>query len=205
MTPFLRFPIAAVVLATAAFGIFQFGSGAWIFAKAELAQVLLDHAWSNTRQGQTMPPWPWADVTPVAAVAVPRLGEHAIVLSDMSGEALAFGPGLVSGPGSLNTDVEKVIAAHRDTHFAFLRYVRPGDKVVLETARGPQRHYLVTSGEVIDVRTYRFVPGDRDTLTLITCWPFDALTRGPLRLVLRAERIEETVWDNQHEGTASAG
>src|SRR3954469_12171841 len=84
----------AVVLAIA--GIALFGQGAWIHAKALLAQVLLERAFADTiRSGSEVKPWSWADTWPIARIEVPRLKASAIVLAGSSGQALAFGPGHV--------------------------------------------------------------------------------------------------------------
>ena len=75
-------------------GVWQLGLGAWIHAKAMLAQSLLETAWSETlRTGKEVKPWPWADTWPVARLTVPRLGIRRIVLAGASGSSLAFGPG----------------------------------------------------------------------------------------------------------------
>ena len=49
----------------------------------------------NVATGSAVKPWSWADTWPVARIAVPRLGRHAIALAGSSGQALAFGPGHV--------------------------------------------------------------------------------------------------------------
>ena len=58
-----------------ALGAWQLGRGAWIQAKAWLAQSLIAHAWARTLSGERQAkPWPWADTWPVARLTVPRLG-----------------------------------------------------------------------------------------------------------------------------------
>ncbi len=82
-----------------------------------------------------------------------------------------------------------VISAHRDTHFRFLQRVVPGDAIVLETAAGTRTRYRARDVFVADIRTLR-IPRDTavPTLTLVTCYPFDAMVPGgPLRYVVVAE------------------
>src|SRR5256884_6616698 len=56
-----------------ALGAWQLGRGAWIQAKAWLAQSLIAHAWARTLSGERQAkPWPWADTWPVARLTVPR-------------------------------------------------------------------------------------------------------------------------------------
>src|SRR6202023_2532717 len=83
-----------VPLLLALAGLVLFGQGAYIHAKALLAQVLLERAFSETiASGREVKPWSWADTWPVARIEVKRLHASAIVLAGSSGQALAFGPG----------------------------------------------------------------------------------------------------------------
>jgi sortase A len=86
--------VAALILALA--GLVLFGQGAYIHAKALLAQVLLQRAFAETIEtGHATKPWSWADTWPVARIEIKRLRASAIVLAGSSGQALAFGPGHV--------------------------------------------------------------------------------------------------------------
>lgn len=156
----------------------------WIPAKAELAQWLMERSWREVRAGaEYAPPWPWADTQPVAVLEAPGLGVRHLVLAGDSGRNLAFGPALHAGLS--NRDL--VISGHRDTHFAFLQDLQPGDAISLETSGG-RRDYVVAFIEVIDTDHHALViePGV-DRLSLVTCYPFDALTPGgPLRYIVTA-------------------
>jgi len=180
MKPNRRWPFAAV-LVTAAFFL---ADALWIPAKAELAQYLLERAWRLNLAGETgAKPWPWADTTPVAILEAPRLGIRAVVLSGASGRNLAFGPVLHTAPAQ----ADRVLSGHRDTHFEFLRDLETGDLLRLTTVDG-SAEYRVRWREVVDTRRHEllFEPGVA-RLTLMTCWPFDALTAGgPLRYVVTA-------------------
>jgi len=62
--------------------------------------------------------------------------------------------------------------------------------------RGPNgawRTYRVSGTEIIDARRARLLPGDATPrLTLVTCYPFDAIAPGgPLRYVVSAEAEAE--------------
>lgn len=160
-----------------------------MFAKAALAQVLLERAFIEARAGGgAVRPWYYADMWPVARVSVPRLAAQAIVLNGDSGQALAFGPGHVGATALPGDAGLSVVAAHRDTHFAFLRDVKSGDRVEVERTDG--RHFTFV---VRDMNVVRFDATGLDPLrpgvwlALTTCWPFDAKVSGPLRLVVEAE------------------
>jgi sortase A len=115
-----------VVFALLAAGAAFLGRGIWIFAKAQVAQVLLAGAWETTRGGgHAVKPWPWADTWPVARLTVPRLGVEEIVLAGGHGEAMAFGPGHLGASSAPGSAGNVVLAGHRDTHFRFLRDLEP--------------------------------------------------------------------------------
>jgi sortase A len=187
VAPPLRLIAAA---ACAGLAVWQLGAGAAIAVKAEVAQVLLRAAWQRTRDGERhVRPWPWADTWPIARLTVPGDDVDLIVLDGASGRTLAFGPGHLDGtapPGGIGNSV---IAGHRDTHLAFLRRLAPGSTVELELPDGRDIAYRVTRTAVVDSRIAQIdaAAGGR-ALTLVTCYPFDALIPGgPLRYVVFAE------------------
>jgi sortase A len=181
---------AGAVLLTAV-GIWQVGHGAWIYAKAVLAQHLLRAAWARTVAGESaVRPWPWADTWPVARLRVPAHGVDLIVLDGVSGRTLAFAPGHATrsarpgGPGTA------IVTGHRDTHFRFLERVRPGEEILVDTPGEPTARFRVREATVVDART-AVIRRDGDGapgLVLLTCYPFDAIQPGgPLRYVVSAE------------------
>lgn len=187
-----RLVAAAALIGT---GAYMFGQGAFLYAKAQLADVLLEQAWTDTladasggKAGALNKPWPWADMTPIAKVEAPRLGQEEIVLSQASGEAMAFAPGWVTSSAKPGTQGVSVIAAHRNTHFRFLKDVKNGDDIKLTTADGKVRSYKVTGQEVVRWNKSGIDPhASGNTLALVTCWPIDSMERGPMRLVVYAE------------------
>lgn len=164
----------------------------WISGKAVLAQYLLDIAWQQSRQsGKMQKPWSWADVATVARLEVPSLGDSLIVLNDASGEALAFGPGLVGGDLSAAGNSTIAIGGHRDTHLAFLEHLPMGTRVDLETLDGQLYRYELADMHIVDTRFQSLqIAANQPGLVLITCYPFDPTqTGGPLRLVATATRV----------------
>jgi sortase A len=179
------------VVALAAIGVWQVGSGAYIHAKAWLAQQLIASAWARTLEGEReVKPWPWADTWPVARLKVAERAVDLYVLADASGRSLAFGPGYVSGSAPFGTG-NTVIAGHRDTHFAFLRNLRAGDQLEIQTIDGRKWRFQVAETHVIDSRTERLQFDDgAASVTLLTCYPFDAIVPGgPLRYVAVADLL----------------
>jgi sortase A len=180
-------PLAAALLFLGVAGVAE---GGWIRAKAQLAQWLLERAWDRSRgPDREVRPWPWADTWPVARLRAPTLGVDAIVLEGATGASLAFGPGHLEGTPLPGRPGNAVVAGHRDTQFAFLRELRVGDPLELELPDGSRLAYLVREAGVVDERDPAVAaPSPGRVLTLLTCYPFDALVPGgPLRYAVRAE------------------
>jgi len=180
---------AALVLASA--GALLFGQGIYIHAKAMLAQVLLERAFAETiSTGRVVKPWPWADTWPEARIRVKRIGASAIALAGSSGQALAFGPGHVERTADAGERGVAVYAAHRDTHFRFLKDVAIGDEIDVTRHDGKTFRYRADGSSIV-----RFDQSGIDPFTtghelaLTTCWPFDAIAHGPMRYVLHATMI----------------
>jgi sortase A len=174
-------------------GLLLLLTGFWIPVKAAVAQVLLEGAWARAEAGAETPrPWPWAETWPVARLEIAqvsgtsaeasgargRQAKSLIVLAGADGESLPFGPGHVSGSAAPGSSGNVVLAAHRDTHFRFLKHLRPGDELTLRVP-GRAVTYRVSGFEVVHESNLSVLePADEATLTLVTCWPFDSLVPG---------------------------
>ena len=188
-----RLPTAAAAI-LGLLGAFLFGQGAWMHAKARLAQALLESAFGTSlTTGQAVKPWSWADTWPVARIEVPRLHKSAIVLEGSSGQALAFGPGHVERTPAAGEPGTAVYAAHRDTHFDFLGEVRVGDEILVTRRDGAVLRFRVSGTSVARWDASGIDPdaGGR-ALVLSTCWPLDAKFSGPLRYLVHAEMVNQT-------------
>lgn len=170
-------------------GLAAIGGGIAIHAKAEIGQALLDVAWKRARAtGVATAPWPGADTRPVARIVAPAQDAEALVLAGASGRTLAWGPGHLDGTAMPGERGNAVVAAHRDTHFRFLARVGVGDPIVVERQDGVRVAYRIVETRVADASRLA-IPRDADvpTLTMVTCWPFDAIAPGgPLRYVVVA-------------------
>jgi sortase A len=162
-----------------------------IYAKAALAQVLLHRAWLGARGGELQArPWPWADMWPVARLRSPVHDVDLIVLEGATGSTTAFAPGHIVGTAPPGAAGNVGIAAHRDTHFAFLERVRVGERLSLELPDGRERSFEVDSMRVVHQRDTSSLSADGDRLTLVTCFPFRApVPGGPLRYVVQARAL----------------
>lgn len=164
----------------------------YIPAKAQVAQVLMSSAWEHQLStGNPARPWPWADFTPAAKLSFPKQNRNILAVSDASGESLAFGPTLMADSVKPGERGVAVFAAHRDTHFAFLGDVKPGDEVDVQLPHGKET-FRVTGSEVVrwDASGIQTHDGGKPRIALVTCWPLDAKVSGPMRYVVWAERVD---------------
>jgi sortase A len=192
MNPIRPTPRTLVALTTCLLvvGMWQLVEGSWIYAKAGLAQHLLQRAWSRTLAGEAnAKPWPWADTWPVARLIVPSQHIDQIVLEGAYGRTLAFGPGHVESAGPIGASGTIILTGHRDTHFRFLRRLERNDVIELETPTGHRRRYRVKETRIADSRSSSIeIDQDHSQLVLVTCYPFDSPMPGTLwRFVVIAE------------------
>lgn len=173
-------------------GFWQLGAGAYIPAKAWLAQGLMQRAWLRAGTDVERPaPWPWADTWPVARLTSEAREVDLIILEGGSGRTLAFGPGHLSASAMPGEIGNTVIAGHRDTHFRFLGSVETGELLSIELAGGQKHVYRVIGTDVVDSRKGSLVlDTDAAMLTLVTCYPFEAREPGgPLRYIVTAKML----------------
>jgi sortase A len=174
------------------------GRAAWIDTKAHLAQHLVRRAWQRARAGdENARPWPWADTKPVARLLAPAQGVELFVLAGAGGRTMAFGPGHLDGTALPGEPGNAVLSGHRDTHFAFLRRLRAGDVLLVERPDGRVRRYTVNGTRVVD-QGATWVAADAffDTrLTLVTCYPFDAIRPGGRQRYVVTARADDAVSD----------
>ena len=181
--------LAALAACAAALGVWQLGTGLYIPAKALVAQVLLHDAWARTLAGEARAkPWPWADTWPVARLRAPAHDIDLIVLAGASGRTLAFGPGHLDGTPLPGAPGNSIIGGHRDTSLRFLERVAVGERLTIETANGARVSYRITGHRVADARQAWPSPHVATPhLTLVTCYPFDAVVPGgPFRYLVFA-------------------
>lgn len=182
----------AAVVAALAVGLLCLGHSGWIYTKAFIAQQLIGTTWLRVQAGDlAAKPWWWADTRPVAKLTLGDGSRALLVLEGSSGRNLAFGP--VHDPASVLPGQwgNSVIEGHRDTHFSRLKDLRLGDRVHIELPDGGRASFAVTHLQIVDSRRSRIVlDSDAPRLTLVTCYPFDAVRAGgPLRYVVTADWI----------------
>jgi sortase A len=127
---------------------------------------------------------------PIARLSIERIGVRDIVLAGQAThDQLARGPTMLKRGDATNPVT--ILAAHRDTHFLFIRDLHEGDEVDLQWVDGKTERYRIVRFET--VRWDKFIyPLDvaRPLLALTTCYPFGGTEYGgPWRRVAWGERI----------------
>ena len=173
-------------------GILFILKASYLPAKAYLGQKMLLDAWERTIEtGELQKSWEWADFVPIAKLSIKHLGVTLVTLDRASGEALAWGPGLINHNTQIGMDGTAFIVGHRDSHMRFLKDLKIGENFTLELSNGEEQTYQAVRSDIVDSRTWK-VPTDPTSTTsiaLITCWPFDETNSGPERYILYADLI----------------
>lgn len=183
----------ALGISSCLLGTYLMFSGGITIAKAHLAQCLLERAWQASLFSEPIRPWPGADTFPIAKILIERLDYSAVVLNTVTGEALAFGPGHFPSSATPGAHGNTILAGHRDSHFSTLEHIILGDIIRIEALNGKTLSYRVYALEVVDEHDTSVLDNtDTTELTLITCYPFDAISAGgPLRYVVSAVKVDE--------------
>lgn len=174
----------------------------YIYAKAKMAQVLIEDAWNDTIKGaKKVKPWSWADTWPVARLTMLKENIDLYVLNGTTGNSLAFGPGYMNGSSQPGYPGAMVIGGHRDTHFSFLKDVNIGDSFILQDTVGEVFNYEIIKAEIEDItRDKLTIDGyEQSVVKLITCYPFDAVVPGgPQRYVVTAQLMPDEKEEIMH-------
>lgn len=180
-------------------GVGLTGRAAYLHAKADLAGILIRHAWQQAVQsGQSPAPWPWADTHPVARLRIPQLKYDEIVLEGATPRTLAFGPAHMLDGVSFGKPGNLLLAGHRTSWFEPLKNISRGDRMEMEwfdARRGgvQDRTYIVTKIQIVQPQDLALLePTEEDALTLITCYPFGHSPYSPQRFIVRAAPLDES-------------
>jgi len=131
----------------------------------------------------------WALVTAGAIIdrlEVPRIHISVVVLEGAGEDVLRVAAGHVPGTAMPGKRGNIGIAAHRDTLFRPLRFIRIGDEITMTTPSGSYR-FSVQSTEIVGPNKVRVLDPTADSeLTLVTCYPFFYTGPAPKRFIVHA-------------------
>jgi sortase A len=121
---------------------------------------------------------------------IPRLGLSVMVVEGDGDEALRRGAGHIEGTAMPGYEGNVGIAGHRDTLFRKLKGIEDNDLIEVRTLQGDFQ-YRVTSLKIVDPTDVEVLnASEGETLTLVTCYPFNYVGPAPRRFIVRAERVK---------------
>jgi LPXTG-site transpeptidase (sortase) family protein len=125
---------------------------------------------------------------PLAVLKIPKIHLEVPVVEGTDDPALDYGVGHVEGTALPGEAGNVAIAGHRDGFFRGLKDIAVGDAMELETVRGSEPFvveniWLVTPNDV-----WVLDPTPKESITLVTCYPFYFVGSAPQRYIVRATR-----------------
>jgi sortase A len=112
---------------------------------------------------------------------IPRLNLSVMVMEGAEDDILRLGAGHLPG-------TSLAIAGHRDTFFRPLKDIKPYDLIRFSTKEGSAEYRVVSTRIVGPKDTWVLDNMSRDTLTLITCYPFYYIGPAPERFIVEATK-----------------
>jgi sortase A len=127
----------------------------------------------------------------VGQLEVPRVGLSVMVVEGADDGDLKRAAGHIPGTALPGQPGNVGIAGHRDGFFRPLRGIQRSDTMILSTLQGAYRYRVVSTSVVQPEDIQVLYPTKHDSLTLVTCFPFDYVGSAPKRFIVRAERIQQ--------------
>jgi sortase A len=124
----------------------------------------------------------------VGRIEIPRLGLSNMIVEGVAEPELRRGVGHIPGTPLPGEPGNVAIAGHRDTFFRPLRNICLNDSIQLITLDGTYQYHVIST-QIVDPSDVQVLnPTRRDTLTLVTCYPFYFVGSAPKRFIVRAVR-----------------
>lgn len=126
----------------------------------------------------------------VAVLEIPRLDVSAVVMSGEGSDVLDVAVGHLPDTPAPWKSGNSVFAAHRDGLFRPLKDIRRGDELRVRSPHGNFAYRVRETKIVKPANLSVIAQTPTDTLTLITCYPFNYVGTAPKRFVVHAERAQ---------------
>jgi len=125
----------------------------------------------------------------IGRLEIPNLHLVAMVHEGADSATLRKAVGHIPGTSLPGMKGNVGLAGHRDTFFRPLRHIQQGDTIELETGDRTYQYIVESTGIVRpdDVRV--LAATNRETLTLVTCYPFYYVGSAPKRFIVQAELV----------------
>jgi len=128
-----------------------------------------------------------AEGSVIAKLDIARLELSTVVVEGTGDSQLRVAAGHIRGTSPPGEGGNSGVAAHRDTFFRALRSVRIDDVISVKT-HDREIEYRVVSTKIVSPKDVQVLaPTEQETLTLVTCYPFNYVGAAPSRFIVRAE------------------
>jgi sortase A len=144
---------------------------------------------SATEQQKETSSISFGEMSPIGRLEISRVHISAVVAEGTSQRVLSRAIGHAVGTALPGQTGNVTLAAHRDTFFRHLGDVRSGDIIELKEPGHEYRYQVRFTAVVGPKDTWVLQPTGKETLTLLTCYPFHFVGPAPDRFVIRARRI----------------
>ena len=149
-----------------------------------------EHALKETQAAQTKGlVIPAGEGAPLGRIEISRVGLTAMVQEGVAEETLRHAVGHIPTTPLPDQRGNVALAGHRDTFFRGLRHVRQNDEIMLTTLSGAYRYRVQSTQVVAPEATEVLNAAAEDTLTLVTCYPFNFVGAAPQRFIVRAQKV----------------
>ena len=158
--------------------------------KAIIGQHYLEVAWKDSlKNNKLSKPWKSADFYMIGELTVPKLKISRVILSSVSGEALAWSIGRVTNIGPSSSNGPIILAGHRDSHMQFMSKLNIGDKIELIMSDRVLKTFIISKTNITKKPELIMAAfnSENESLILTTCWPFNSQKPGTERYIVTAE------------------
>lgn len=122
----------------------------------------------------------------IGRISIPRLHLSAIVEEGVDDVTLSRAVGHIPGTAFPGETGNIGVAGHRDTFFRALKDLQPQDEIDFTTHSG-SFHYTVESLRVVEPDNIEVLKSEGgQTLTIVTCFPFQYIGNAPRRFIVHA-------------------
>ena len=183
--------IKLLFLSSFLIGIFLLIKPIYFYSKGYMIQYFLSESWNEYRINRNMK-YDWFNLQPIGKLTVPRLQISNIILDGSDNRILAYGLGKIENNTLIHESMQNIaIAGHRDSYFKDLKNIVVNDEVLLEHIEGTSK-YRVEKTIIVRPEEIDYIKKDKkNTLTLITCFPFNFIGNAPQRFIVQCKLVQE--------------
>lgn len=125
----------------------------------------------------------------VGKLSIPRINLDDVILDGTSLSILDYGPGHLLGSPYPGQAGNSIIAAHNDLEFHNLGKLQAGDLIYVSDKSGKTYKYETEQSRIVGPKDVISLSAKKPTLTLSTCYPFNAYKDTPYRYIVSAHLI----------------